>query len=182
MEYIIDAYNLIKCSYISKYEHSRSMDYARDVLLNLLLNYKKKHPSVIFNVVFDGFPPSAGIFLKDRKIRMLFSYEITADEVIRQQLEKDPENNSTKTVVSDDRGVQDCGRLLGSRVMSVAEFLSVMVPPVRKTGKEQKEDGREVNRGTIEKELKEHYKTRFHAGDGTEGGAFHPRHGTGERG
>jgi hypothetical protein len=160
MEYIIDAYNLIKCSYIGRYEHSRSMEYAKDVLLNLLLDYKRKHPSVIFTVVFDGFPPSAGIFLKDRKIHILFSYESTADEVIRQLLEKKTSHNRTKTVVSNDRGVKDCGHLLGGNVLNVEEFLAVVSPPVRKTGKERNEGGREINRVTIEKELKEHYKTQ----------------------
>ena len=158
MEYIIDSYNLIKSSFLREHERRRSIDHARDALFNLLLDYKRKHPSAGFITVFDGFPPSPGIYLKDRKIKILFSGEITADETIRNLLEKDPDGNRFRTVVSDDRGVLDCGRLLESRIMNIAEFITLVCPPARKTTKSAHDNSPDINRLKIEKELKEHYK------------------------
>jgi len=163
MEYIIDAYNLIKSSFLREHEHSRSMDSARDFLFSILLDYNRKHPSVRFTVVFDGFPPSAGIFLTDRKIRILFSIDITADELIRQLLSKTTDNNRLKTVVSNDRGVQDCGKLFISNVLTVDRFLAIVCPPVRNTTPRvkaaQKNIG-DLNKRSIEKELKEFYNNK----------------------
>jgi len=165
MEYILDAYNLIKSSFLREHERRRSMDHARDALLNLLIDYKRKHPSVGFTAVFDGFPPSPGIYLKDRKIKILFSGDITADETIRLLLEKDPDSNRFKTVVSDDRGVLDCGRLLGSGILKIAGFMALVYPPEKKvkgTKKWERSPDLDINRLKIEKELKDFYNKSRH--------------------
>lgn len=162
MEYILDGYNLIKSSFLREYE-SRSVDYAKQALFNMLADYRRKHPSVKFTAVFDGFPASLEL-LRDKKIRMLFSMDITADELIREILEKSPEENRFKTVVSDDRGVQDCGRLLGSMVLTVSGFLAIVYPqsvkPKRSKMWEASPDADSINKLTIEKELKDFYKNR----------------------
>ncbi|MBN1444857.1 MAG: NYN domain-containing protein [Candidatus Omnitrophica bacterium] len=159
MEYILDGYNLIKSSFLRNYER-RSVDYARQALFNMLSDYRRKHPSVKFTAVFDGFPASLEI-LKDKKIRTLFSGDVTADELIREMLEKSPENNRFKTVVSDDRGVQDCGRLFGSGVLPVSGFLEIVYPQAVKPKarlKNAQKDVSEVNKMSIEKELRDFYK------------------------
>ncbi len=160
MEYIIDAYNLIKSSFLREHERRGSIDRARDALFNILLDYKRKHPSVGFTVVFDGFPPSQGFCLHDSKIRILFSGDITADETIRLLMGKNQDSNRFRTVVSDDRGVLDSGRLLGSRILKVAEFMALVCPPARKTKQSAYENSPDINRLKIEKELTEHYKIK----------------------
>jgi len=159
MEYIIDGYNLIKSSFLREYE-KRSVDYAKQALFNILSDYRRKHPSVKFTAVFDGFPASMEL-LKNKKVRMLFSMDITADELIREMLEKSPEDNRFKTVVSDDRGVRDCGRLFGSGILTVSGFLEIVYPHAVKPKARQKKsqkDVSEVNKLSIEKELRDFYK------------------------
>ncbi len=158
MEYIIDGYNLIKSSFLRENER-RSADYARRSLFNILADYRRKHPSVSFTTVFDGFPDSLEI-LRDRRIRVVFSGDVTADELIREMLEKTPENNRLRTVVSDDRGVRDCGRLFGAKVLTVSEFLAVVYTHAQSHKGRSKNGHKEaasVNRTRIEKELKDFY-------------------------
>ena len=95
---------------------------------------------------------------------MLFSMDITADELIREMLEKNPEDNRFKTVVSDDRGVQDCGRLFGSGIMTVSGFLEIVFPhavkPKRSKMWEASPDADSINKLSIEKELRNFYKDK----------------------
>jgi len=160
IDYIIDGNNLIKSSFLREIEDSRSTEQARDSLFNLLLDYKKKHPSFSFFVVFDGFPPSPGIYLKDRKIKILFSGEITADEKIRHILEKDPAGNRFRTVVSDDREVLDTGRLLGTKTLNIIGFIQLICPPPTDKKTASTNNKQDINRLAIEKELRDYYKTR----------------------
>lgn len=157
MEYIIDGYNLIKSSFLNRYDSGQD-NAAVQRLLYILSEYRRKHPSVIFTVVFDGF---IDMRFPDRKIRLLFSHEMTADEIIRIELEKNTGSNKAKTVVSDDREVQTCGKILGSRVLNIKDFLQIICPlPAAKKvkGKDAGKSGIDVNTLRIEKELKDFYK------------------------
>lgn len=109
MEYIIDGYNLIKSSFLKKYD-GHSDNRAVEELLQVVSGYRRKHPSVSFTVVFDGF---IDMRFPDRKIRILFSHDETADEIIRKELERNHRANKAKTVVSNDREVQVCARING---------------------------------------------------------------------
>jgi len=156
MEYIIDGYNLIKSSFLKKYDAGPA-NAAVEELLSILSGYRRKHPSVIFTVVFDGYMEMR---YPDRRIKILFSHDRTADEIIRIELEKSLGKNRGKTVVSDDREVQACGRILGSGVLNIENFLKIICPPPPK-----KEKGREINKTAcdvntlqIENELKNFYK------------------------
>ncbi|MCX8083041.1 MAG: NYN domain-containing protein [bacterium] len=157
MEYIIDGYNLIKSSSFSRYE-ARGITYSIQMLINILYDYSRKHPSVSFTVVFDGNPPLPYTFLHTKGMKLLFSGDITADEVIRKKVEKIPEKNISRIVVSDDRGVKETGRLFGARVLSIAEFLGIVYPERRKQRGRIEERKKDVNELKIEKELKRHYK------------------------
>ncbi|MGI6595410.1 MAG: hypothetical protein GX554_03865 [Elusimicrobia bacterium] len=155
MEYIIDGYNLIKSSFLSKYE-SRGISYSIQMFINILADYHRKHPSISFTAIFDGGSPLPQVIPYEKRIRVLFSGDISADEVIRKSVEKAPEKNISKTVVSNDREVRAAGRLFGARVMGVVEFLNIVCPPVKaKTKSKTKKD---INMLGIEKELKRHYK------------------------
>jgi len=154
MEYIIDGYNLIKSSFLSQYE-GRGAFYAIQMLIGLIGNYRRRHPSIYFTVVFDGNPPPGCNLPYEKGIKVIFSGDISADEVIRKRVEKTPEKNRVKTVVSDDRGVRDAGRLFGASVLGVSEFLGIVYPSEKKKMREEK---REVDELRIEKELKRYYR------------------------
>lgn len=157
MEYIIDGYNLIKSSFLSRYEGS-GISYTIQMLINILGDYSRKHPSVSFIVVFDGKPPFPYIFQQTKNLKLIFSGDITADEVIRKRVEKTPEKNISRTVVSDDRGVKYAGRLFGANVLSIAGFLDIVGPAEKKKKiVKVKVDKKEGDSLSIEKELKKYY-------------------------
>ncbi|MCM8820955.1 MAG: NYN domain-containing protein, partial [Candidatus Omnitrophica bacterium] len=105
MEYIIDGYNLIKSSFLSRYE-GKGISYTIQILINHLGDYSRRHPSISFTVVFDGNSPVPYEFHQEKHLKVIFSGDITADEVIRKRVEKRPEKNISRVVVSDDRGVK----------------------------------------------------------------------------
>ena len=74
-------------------------------------------------IVFDG----RGEFDPNTQIRILFSYDQSADDKIK-QLVQDSGNRKTTVVVTDDRAVQYAVRALGAQVCAVQEFLSSAQP------------------------------------------------------
>jgi len=154
MEYIIDGYNLIKGSFLSQYE-GRGIFYAIQMLIELIGDYRRRHPAISFTIVFDGNPPPRCIFSYEKGIKVIFSEDISADEVIRKRVEKTQEKNKVRIVVSDDRGVRDAGRLFGTGVLGVSEFLEVVHPSPKKKRREEK---KEINELRIERELKRYYR------------------------
>ncbi|RKY32370.1 MAG: hypothetical protein DRP67_01010 [Candidatus Omnitrophota bacterium] len=152
MEYIIDGYNVIKSSYIKKFER-HSIETARNYLIQVLHKYKKRHPSVNFTVVFDG----TGYFNNfNYKIKVIFSNQITADEMIRKILERRKEKEVI--VVSDDKQVQLCAKILRANFLSVPEFME-RIEKKKKKKKEVKEEKKIPFSKiiAIEKELIEFY-------------------------
>ncbi|MCM8811140.1 MAG: NYN domain-containing protein, partial [Candidatus Omnitrophica bacterium] len=103
MEYIVDGFNVIKTSFVKKYE-KYGIESGQEFLINILERYKNKHPSVEITVVFDG-KFNTSIYQR-KKIKVIFSDEKTADEKIREILEK-KKSRSSISVVSDDREVQE---------------------------------------------------------------------------
>ena len=158
MEYIIDAYNVIKSSSLK----TLSDDYARNEFMRLLINYKNRHFDVRFIAVFDGSPPGDMRYDKQERIRVLFSGSITADETIRRLLEqRGAERNSSAKVVSNDREVRACGRILGAGVQSVEDFMNRVAPvkaPAKKTKKPSTLDYFKASK--IKKELENYYSSK----------------------
>jgi predicted RNA-binding protein with PIN domain len=163
MEYIIDGYNLIKGSFLKKFE-TCSIEAGREALLEVLSGYRRKHPGVKFTVVFDGFPVNALKYLTGREIKVRFSGQISADEVIRKMLETRGEKNRYVTVVSNDREVQVCTRINGGNVSAVEEFLNVVSPSVKKSPPKKEGSNKQVlgykKVIQIEKELKNFYEKK----------------------
>jgi len=156
MEYIIDGYNLIKGSYLKKTE-KYSTEYTKNTLFEILFRYKKKHPCVKFTIVFDGKDTLSKSF---KEIKVIFSGEITADNMIRNILKKKKTNDKT-IVVSDDKEVQISAKILGSKISSVKEFLNTISPKQVKKKHlniEKTLNYKEILK--IEQELKEFYETR----------------------
>ncbi|MCM8772465.1 MAG: NYN domain-containing protein [Candidatus Omnitrophica bacterium] len=125
MEYIIDGLNVIKTSYIKKFE-KKSIEGGKEYLIDLLEKYRRKHPKVEITVVFDGYPSSFNIYRKS-KIKIIFSHEITADEKIREILES-KKNKRNIFVVSDDRQISEFTKILGANIYGVKEFLDMVSP------------------------------------------------------
>jgi len=159
MEYIVDGFNVIKTSFIKKYE-KYGIEGAQGFLIDILERYKKKHPSVEITVVFDGKSPSISFYQK-RRIKIIFSNEITADEKIRKILEN-KKNKTQIQVVSDDREIQEFSKIIGSKFLKVDAFLEIVYPYEKKetVKKETVKKEKDINyrlKLEIEKELKNFY-------------------------
>lgn len=154
MEYILDGLNVIKSSFIKKYE-KKSIEGGKEFLIDILEKYKRKHPSIEITIVFDGFPSSLDIY-RERKIKIIFSHEITADEKIKKILEN-KKNKNKIYVVTDDREIGEFTRILGGNIFKVKEFMDI-VSPIEK--QEKPNNSKILNYKTkieIEKELEKYY-------------------------
>ena len=78
-----------------------------------------KNPAII---VFDGYPPQEGELTGDQSVDVLFSKENTADEKIKLIVERS-RNPKNIVVVSDDNEIRFIVKALGSKVMSVEQFI-----------------------------------------------------------
>lgn len=158
MEYIIDGYNVIKSAYFKGRSESEKIV----SFYNLLNKYRSKHPSVIFTIVFDGFRPSNFYLLKDRRLKTVFSGDITADEYIRKRVEKGKRNEEV-IIVSNDKQVQISGKLFNCGISSVSKFIRI-VSEERKRVKGVKQEKPSIDyriKRKIEEELKRHYEKKY---------------------
>lgn len=155
MEYIIDGLNVIKTSFIKKYE-SISIERAKEFLIDILERYKRKHPGIDFTVVFDGFSPQ--VRFAQRSIKIIYSCDITADEKIRKIIEN-KKNKKQTFVVSDDRQIREFTKILGGNPLKVGEFFEI-VYPIEKKSQKEKIDKEKIDYSIklkIEKELENFY-------------------------
>jgi len=161
MEYLIDGYNVIKSSFLGK----KGDIEGKVAFYEILDRYKAKHPSVIFTVVLDGFNSSDFHLLRDRRLKTIFSGDITADEYIRKRVENGKRNDEV-VVVSNDKQVRITGKLFGCEVYSVEEFLNVVCKRDKRRRMVQTKESnkKEVDYKTkkkIEEELKKHYEKKY---------------------
>ncbi len=154
--YVIDGFNLIKSSFL-KGEERQGIDWAVSSLLRILTAYWRRHPDTHFTVVLDGHP---FLFNHQPGISTFFSGSITADEKIRLLLEKTSTRQKT-VVISDDREVQSTAIILGASILSVSDFMNLLVPPkpVKTTKKAEKEICFQKAL-KIEKELQDYYEKK----------------------
>ncbi|MCM8808815.1 MAG: NYN domain-containing protein [Candidatus Omnitrophica bacterium] len=158
MEYLIDGLNVIKSSFIKKYG-KKTIEFNKEFLIDILEKYKRKHPSIEITVVFDGGPSSFDIY-REKRIKIVFSQDITADEKIREILEK-KKSRSSISVVSDDREVQEFTKILGSKSLKVSEFLDIVYPLDKKQPINLTKDLEYKSKLKIEKELKNFYEKKI---------------------
>lgn len=157
MEYIIDGLNVIKTSFIKKYE-TISIEKGKEFLIDILERYKGKHPSIDFTIVFDGFASQIK-FSTQRRIKIIYSCDITADEKIREMLEN-KRNKNQIFVVSDDVQIREFTKILGANPLKVMEFLELVYPIERKDKREKILKEKEIDysiKVKIEKELENFY-------------------------
>ncbi|MCM8818800.1 MAG: NYN domain-containing protein [Candidatus Omnitrophica bacterium] len=158
MEYLIDGLNVIKSSFIKKYG-KKTIEFSKEFLIDILEKYKRKHPSIEITVVFDGAPSSFDIY-REKRIKIVFSQDITADEKIRKILEN-KKNKNKIYVVSDDREIGEFTKILGGNIFKVKEFLDIVFPT---TKKEKSDNSKNLNYKTkieIENELERHYEEKI---------------------
>jgi len=157
MEYIIDGFNVIKTSFIKKYEKF-GIEKAQEFLVDILEKYKRKHPSVEITIVFDGKSPNIS-FYQRRRIKIIFSNEISGDEKIMKILEN-KKNKTNILVVSDDREIQEFSKILGSKFLKVVEFLEIVYPEEKKELPIKEKEIKYSLKSEIEKELKNYYEKK----------------------
>jgi len=160
MKYIIDGYNVIRSSPLRKLER-KSIERGIGGLVEILLKYKRNHPSISFTVVFDGFDVNSIFNFRDKTIKILFSGQMSADEKIRRLLEKNKDNREVG-VVSDDREVQIATKILGAKVISVEEFLKIVSFQEKRKKVIKKDKNLDYSKiKKIEEELRKVYAEKF---------------------
>ena len=174
VHYIIDGLNLIKSSFLKRAE-AHSLDAAREALVLLLRDYRRKHPSAHFTVVLDGHGmPAAG-----GGVSLRYSGDITADDAIRDILAAGRAREPA-TVVSDDREVQASARVHGARPWGTAAFLAEVAsrrPSPARRPREKEEELPFPRLLEIERELRGHYgKKGLDRRPGGEQRGRRPRH------
>ncbi|MEW6100731.1 MAG: NYN domain-containing protein [Candidatus Omnitrophota bacterium] len=122
LQYVIDGYNIIKHPEFSPL-HRKHTD-ARRALVEFIREKKLcGSPKNKITIVFDGYAPSGEGEDSSRQIEIIFSQARTADEKIKNILEKTPFIKTT-VVVSDDKEIKLFARLTGAASLGVSEFIS----------------------------------------------------------
>ena len=114
--YVIDAFNLIH----SVPRLAESGAPRSELIAFLKAERLEGSSSNRLVLVFDGYP-AEGVD-RERACEVVFSKNRTADDAIREYLERAPHPRQV-VVVSDDRAVRDSARSVGARPMKNEEFL-----------------------------------------------------------
>ena len=138
LHYILDGYNISK--QIPSFSFKGLKD-GRDSLVRLIETYRPQGSRKNFvTVVFDG---QADVFHPQKQnpyCQVIFSTHQSADDKIRQIVEKSKGKTQT-IVVTDDKELRFSVRALGAKVMDVKEFLrkaGPFAPPEQSPGKKGK--------------------------------------------
>lgn len=117
LHYIIDGYNLL--------HKIRALNNSSSPQLDLIQYIKTKHLTGSRNnkvtIVFDGYDSDSSCI--EREYRIIFSKNITADEVIKDIVSK-RKNKNQIVVVSDDREIISHARQEGVKTKNTRQFLS----------------------------------------------------------
>ena len=131
LQYIIDGYNIINhAEFKNNCPKSKVSQYA---LAKLIKNKRLcgKNRSII---VFDGYPPNNITVDSHDEIEMVFSKDLSADEKIKNFVER-ARNPKNIVVVSDDNEVRLIAKVHRAGILGVEEFIS----PNPKNKKESKQ-------------------------------------------
>ena len=130
MDAIIDGYNLLHAiGLASRKTNAAGLARARTRLLDWLADRGAGHTLL---VVFDGAARANGDSSGEhRGVRWRFSTDGTADELI-EELIRAEHRPAKRTVVSNDRQVQDAARSRGCAVRTCEEFTDEMIAEPRK--------------------------------------------------
>jgi len=122
---IIDGHNLLHAiGLASRKSDAKGHARGRTRLLDWLADHGAGHALL---VVYDGGGnPRASAESVHRGVRVRFSFQQTADELIEVLL-RDERHPAKLSVVSNDRQVQDAGRARGCAVFTCEAFVDVMI-------------------------------------------------------
>ncbi len=98
---------------------------ASNSLLEKIRTYSDKYPSYKFLVIFDGF--FEGVSIPHPKITTIFSYNQTADNIIKEQI-KNSLTTKHLTIISSDAEVLSYGRIYACEIFTSEEFLFLLNP------------------------------------------------------
>ena len=132
-EYLIDGNNLIwqipELKNLQKDATKR--EHAREKLVFILQRFfaGKKIKVILF---FDGAPHAK----LGGNIRLKFSYERTADELIREEIDK-LKTKHTAAVVSSDRWISDYAKVNGCKVIRSSDFAKMLSSQNGKSAEEE---------------------------------------------
>lgn len=117
---IVDGYNVAKLGW-----PDRRLDEQRDALITRVENLARRHGSEI-TIVFDGDSVVGAHAGGRRLVRVMFSPAgITADDVIRAEVDRLPPDRAI-VVVTNDREIVDDVRRVGANVVPSNAFLAVL--------------------------------------------------------
>ncbi len=122
LQFVIDGYNIINHPQFGKSANKRT----RSPLFALLDVIKTKRLCGStrngITIVFDGYINEPQLCQYRDEIKVVFSYDETADEEIKRIIER-AKNKKNMVVVSDDREIADFAKISGAKPLSVNEFL-----------------------------------------------------------
>ncbi len=152
LQFIIDGYNITN-HHLFKNVRKKSVD--RPTCLINLIKSKKLCGSLKnkITIVFDGHSNKSEIGCFGNYDSLLFSREKSADEVIKQLVEKSGDKPNL-IVVSNDRELSSFSKLCGVKSMSVEDFLEPFAPDslkIMKSKKRIEESSKNLNYSQINK-------------------------------
>ncbi len=159
MEYILDGYNIIRSSYLKQAEIYSSQG-GQIKLVSFVQNYKKKHPSINFIIVFDGVGKLTGRW----GIKIIYSGDISADEKIIKIISENNKNGEY-IVVTDDRQILEGAKIFGCKYMMVQNFME-LIENRKEAGAKKMEKTyyaliNKIELSKIEKELVNYYGEKY---------------------
>ncbi len=117
---LVDGYNVAKLGW-----PGRSLEEQRDALLNRTENLARRHGADV-TIVFDGDSVVGAHANRHRTVRVVFSPAgVTADDVIREEVERLPFDRSI-VVVTNDRAIVDDVRRVGANVVPSNAFIATL--------------------------------------------------------
>ena len=118
LHYLLDGYNIL---YQIPEFHDKELGAQRQGLIDRVERYKPQGNNAV-TIFFDGKPGRTRP--QERKhIRIIFTFEQTADECIKDRVQ-DASNSKAYVVVTNDREIQYAVRAEGAKVISVEELCS----------------------------------------------------------
>lgn len=124
LHYLIDGYNLVKST--EKFNALPLAD-GRDALLRwLLIARPQGSGNNEVTVVFDGKSDVFGGSYQNQGIRVIFTQDTSADDLIREMVEAHA-NPKSLVVVSDDKDIVIYSRALGAKVVGVKTFTQSVI-------------------------------------------------------
>lgn len=135
LQYIIDGYNIINHPLFIQHANRKIKDSKTALLEFIRVNRPCASPRNRIAVVFDGYPDLSSRISDTTGTNVIFSKSETADERIKNIVEK-AGNPKNVVVVSDDKEIAFFAKSCGAKALNIEEFIK---RAKHLTGSEKKE-------------------------------------------